>query len=436
MKNYRSLLAIALTLLMVVSIFSLVSNSISKTGELENLLADAQALKAEGLFGRAAEKYNEAIAMDPEVSLYYAVADMYYENDEMENSIAWCVETMKVYPQESGGYERMIRACLENGAYKEAFEALDAAEGRGISTEQMKQYREEMKGLYFNSYIAVEQVHQNSGGYHVVSKKDQWGVVSDTGSTILPIRYTKIGPMATGIAAVCDEDGDWYLADEEGLNVANISLHMGEGVTDVSLYNDELFAVCVNGVYNYYDINFNQFGGGYEYAGAYNSGVAAVRKDGAWRLINKKGEYINNEQYEDVVLDDRGLCCLRDRIIAKKDGQYILLDGAGNRVGKAAFEGACLPAGSDLIAVKTNGLWGFADLNGNMLIDAQYENAKSFSNGMAAVCVNGLWGYIDESNVMCIEPAFLECGNMSGSGTAFVFTDRGWNILKLYSHNY
>ena len=89
MKNYRSLLAIALTLLMVVSIFSLVSNSISKTGELENLLADAQALKAEGLFGRAAEKYNEAIAMDPEVSLYYAVADMYYENDEMENSIAY-----------------------------------------------------------------------------------------------------------------------------------------------------------------------------------------------------------------------------------------------------------------------------------------------------------------------------------------------------------
>lgn len=436
MKNYRSLLAIALTLLMVISIYSMVSNSMSKADDLKELLAEAKALEEEGLFARAAGKYSEAIALDPQCSYYFTVADMYYENGEYESSMAWCTEVMNAFPEESGGYERMIRACLGNESYKDAFKALDTAEGRGIMNERLEQYRREMKALHYVEYIAIQELVQYSGGYHVVVKDEKWGVVSNTGSTILPMRYGKIGPMAAGIAPVCDAEGNWYLTDEEGLNVANISLHLGQGVSDVSLYNDELFAACVNGTYGYYDMEMNQVLNGYENAGAFNAGVAAVQKDGSWMLIDKKGNSINGEQYEDVVLDDRGICCLKNRILAKKDGKYLLLDNEGKRVGKSAFEDAHLPAGSELLAVKTNGLWGFVDIDGKTVIDAQYENAQSFSNGMAAVCVNGLWGFIDEGNVMCIEPAFLRCGNMTNSGTAFVETNRGWMILKLYSHNY
>ena len=436
MKNYRSLLAILLTLMMVFSIFMMVSNSLKKTDEVEAYLAEAKALHEEGLYGKAAGKYGQAIELYPDVTYYYAAADMYYDCGQLENSIAWCEETLKAFPEEAGAYERMIRACLDYEQYKDAFEALAEADGRKVASAQIETYRERMKGLYFKQYISIDQVAQTSGGCFVVGKEGKWGIVSNTGSTILSKHYSRIGAMAGGIVAVCNAEGNWYLSDEEGVNVANLTLNLGEGITDVSLYNEGLFAVCVNGSYRYYDIDFNAVEGSYTFASAYNAGVAAVQKDGVWQLIDADGKSVNGEAYEQIVLDDRGLCCLMDRVIVQKDGKYLLLDGSGKRVGNASFEEARLPAGENLIAVKVNGLWGFADLDGNMVIEPQYEDAQSFSNDMAAVCVDGRWGYIDEKNHMCIEPAFLECRNMTSAGTALIHTDRGWNLLKLYSKNY
>lgn len=54
--------------------------------------------------------------------------------------------------------------------------------------------------------------------------------------------------------------------------------------------------------------------------------------------------------------------------------------------------------------------WGFMDRNGNILIDLQYLDCGSFSEGLAAVKTEDGWGYIDKSGRIVIEPQYKWAG--------------------------
>lgn len=51
-------------------------------------------------------------------------------------------------------------------------------------------------------------------------------------------------------------------------------------------------------------------------------------------------------------------------------------------------------------------LWGFVDRGGELVIPAQYEEAESFSEGLALVRKNGLYGFIDRTGREAIAPAY------------------------------
>ncbi|MDE6300976.1 MAG: WG repeat-containing protein [Muribaculaceae bacterium] len=50
----------------------------------------------------------------------------------------------------------------------------------------------------------------------------------------------------------------------------------------------------------------------------------------------------------------------------------------------------------------TNGLYGYKDNSGQQVIPPKYEDAWSFSDGLAAVMLNGKWGYIDKKGELVI----------------------------------
>lgn len=57
-------------------------------------------------------------------------------------------------------------------------------------------------------------------------------------------------------------------------------------------------------------------------------------------------------------------------------------------------------------AVQENGLFGYIDCRGLMVIEPRFAGAGPFSGGMAAVHIDGKWGYIDLRGNMKIPPAF------------------------------
>ena len=50
-----------------------------------------------------------------------------------------------------------------------------------------------------------------------------------------------------------------------------------------------------------------------------------------------------------------------------------------------------------LAAVEINGKWGFIDHTGKEIIPLKYDDAGSFSEGLAPVKLDGKWGQIDKN---------------------------------------
>lgn len=55
-----------------------------------------------------------------------------------------------------------------------------------------------------------------------------------------------------------------------------------------------------------------------------------------------------------------------------------------------------------------NGRTGYVDLTGSVVLEPQFENSGSFSQGLAPLKVGTLWGYIDRAGEMAIPVQFEE----------------------------
>jgi hypothetical protein len=62
--------------------------------------------------------------------------------------------------------------------------------------------------------------------------------------------------------------------------------------------------------------------------------------------------------------------------------------------------------------------YGFIDTTGAFVISPQFENAASFSDGLAAVKIDGMWGFIDRSGRQVIPPTFATVSRFSESLSA------------------
>lgn len=73
-----------------------------------------------------------------------------------------------------------------------------------------------------------------------------------------------------------------------------------------------------------------------------------------------------------------------------------------------------------LFRIYENGLYGFIDSTGQVIIPPKYRSAGEFSEGLAPVRENGYYGYIDESGKYVITPQYDYAGSIrNGLGVAF-----------------
>ncbi|MBE9039892.1 WG repeat-containing protein [Oscillatoriales cyanobacterium LEGE 11467] len=77
---------------------------------------------------------------------------------------------------------------------------------------------------------------------------------------------------------------------------------------------------------------------------------------------------------------------------------------------------------------KVGDAYGYLDTNGNDVIPPQFEEAKSFSQGLAAVKDGGKWGYLDTQGNWAIAPQFEAAGDFSEEG-AIVTLPSGKGII-------
>ncbi len=81
--------------------------------------------------------------------------------------------------------------------------------------------------------------------------------------------------------------------------------------------------------------------------------------------------------------------------------------------------------------IKEFGKWGFINSNGKIVINCQFDEVGSFSEGLAPIRLDTLWGFIDSTGQIIIKPRFNSVSEFS-NGLCFVKFKNGGKIQNAF----
>lgn len=434
MKNYRKIIPLALVVLMALACYSLVSNAVKENSDYNHYLSEARKYAELDITKYAIENYNKALSINPTPDVYVEVAEYYERQENSDTKLSnWCEDFFEKYPTNSKSYDCILKAYMKQKDYDSCFDVLSTAEKRNVSSEYIKSVKNELSYTFKLDFNTYDDVGIYGNGFCAVKSKDAWGYVDSYGNQKTPITYVSAAPFTKAeMAPVVDQKGECYFIDNTGSRV----LASKEKYKSFGISSDDIIKVELeNGKYSYCDSELNKLFGEYDDATAFNNGIAAVKENGQWKIINNEGNAKSSTEYADVVADEKNIVFRNDRLFVGDGTGYIMIDSSGKQIGNEKYENAHCFADSTYAAVENDGKWFFIDKNAKRLSDKTYEDARSYSNGLAAVKISGKWGFVDTDENVVIEQQFFGAKDFSEKGSCFIQTGDKWQLLKLYRLN-
>lgn len=435
MNSIKKLLPVILIILMVLSNIQLVKGEIEYQSNEKAILKKAESCIEQELYGKAESYYDELVQLTGKEKYYNACIDMYASCKEYDKQVTWAEKYKNSCDESAKAYEQLIAAYYAVEDYEDIFPVFKEAKSREITSENLEKLWEEYEFLYKENGLNVNEIAPvYSGNYSWASNGDKFCIIGPNGKRVTTYEYDSVGYNANNIIPI-KKNGKWFLLNLETYLEANLTFNFDFKVESVGLYNEDMFSVSDGKKYYFSDLSYELLYGPYEYAGSFNSGVAPVKKDGKWSIINKEGKVVAGP-YSDIVVDDRGVCSTGGRCFVKKDGKYIMISLDGKRVGDASFDEAKLFLSADGYAAVRNGkTWSFVDVDGKFLdIKEKYQDANSFSCGLSAVKVKGKYGYITTKGEWAIKPEYEQARPFNKSGYAMVYEMDSWSRILLYQY--
>lgn len=259
---------------------------------------------------------------------------------------------------------------------------------------------------------------------------DVIGLINKKGEVVLPFEYRKIGEFSeNGLIAVSDINYKWGYADKKGNVVIPCQYKdagkFSDGLANVSLEDGNICYINEQG-----EVVVPPF---IAYrAGEFHDGIAPIEfEKKKTSFINKKGEV--------VVPPSEGRCRNYTEglfFVVGHDGGWLM-----NSQGKIITP----KQGWALKGVFSDGLMGFRkigerkmgfiDVTGRIVIPAQFDDVKSFNEGLAAIQLNDKWGFINTEGEIVIPVQFDKIGisyfdKKFSNGLAAVYKDGKWGFIN------
>jgi len=325
-------------------------------------------------------------------------------------------------------------------------------------------------------------ISTSSNGILTVKMGEKFGLIDKTGQEITPVKYDDIRFFVDSLAVV--REGDKFsLINKAGREITPVKY-------DYIKFDRDSLGVVKKGIkYGY----INQAGQlviplKYDYANDFSDGIAKVRSGEKFGLIDETEKEIINIKYNEinsfewdllpVKLNDKwGIINKKeqeitdfkfDKIITSSSPFFIVGIKDYNKIGKSQFlwgiinkDGKEITATrylgvgelrEDMIRVEYGkggfeahididivsilqipGRWGFINAEGNEVIKPMYNNAKDFSEGLAAVQMiknNRIrWGFIDKKNEVIIPLLYDRVQNFR-NGFSMVELNGKWGLIN------
>ena len=142
----------------------------------------------------------------------------------------------------------------------------------------------------------------NACGVAAVSREEKWGIIKDSGETVVDymledVAVNSLGNAFAGNRAMVKESGAWYLIDTEGNHIGENSYADAKAPE-----SDSYIAVAdTNGRWGYIDRDGNQvIAYQYKDAKSFSNHLGAVKSVDDWGYISEKNNLIIEENYKDA----------------------------------------------------------------------------------------------------------------------------------------
>lgn len=421
---------VAIILAGVIVAITTITSTLSKNNEYKSYLASARANAENQVPYTACQKYKQAFEIKCEDEKIYKeyleqaklLGESFYDT-AVKNYITY-------FPESPTAYEELCTFYYTSKNYKSVISTATTAKDLGIATEKVRDYYLECFYMYKYIKTGFEEATSFLGSYAMVKQNGLYGYITDTGGyQIIP--SFKDANVLLGTSTAVNDGKEWYMINAGGYKVARPS----QAVEDLSYVSNGKIRVAQKGKYGFTNSAFSISESlPYDYASNFKNGVAAVKKDNKWALIDGNEKQITDYVFEDILLDEYETCINNGVIFAKKDGKYYMVNEKGSKISKQGFDNAYPFVSSEPAAVCIDKKWGFVDSSGKIVIEPKFTEAKSFSNGLAPVSKDGMWGYINTKGEYRIESKFTDCLPFTTNGVAAVKENDVWNYIKLLAY--
>lgn len=426
MKN-RILLTILMGIMVVAGWKSQLDMDLTANTDNRAYIQQAEKCRSLGLYEEAAEHYEEAMrvsATQDTMDRILEVRELFYEEEVSDAARAALLGSLdqarQLYPDELSYWEREIGMYLENEDYDSALSVCKAAFAQELSSDLLNEYKDRIKYSYQEDTSYVEQYRNSVNGYFLAdSAENHWKWITDDKESDSREAYALLGGVGEKNIYACQTmDGKFFFYDTSYVKRGLIN---GEP-DQLGLYAEGYCPVAYGDSYALVDLYGETLVDGLAYAGSFQNGYACISaSEGTWSMISTEGKE-TSLAVSRVVCDEAGRYTLQDRILAAEgDRYYLYKSDLSEKVGDlSAVDVDVLTEDGWLAFQDDSGKWGYADMEGKVVIEPQYEAAKSFSNGVAAVCIDGKWGYINTKAQVVVNAQFLSCGYVSEHGICYV----------------
>lgn len=247
----------------------------------------------------------------------------------------------------------------------------------------------------------------------VVKKNNLYGVVDAFGAEVVPCRFKSIDCYDSGLlltTGVNNLNGVWSVKDKKEIvapmydivptnnEILGCKTFVENGGIIIVKKDDSYGAINTDGneivpcIFNYACVE---------------KGFIEVKR-GTGPFISKKGAYDRegNEilKCEHSILEIEENSIIGDDVDIEGDELsmgHVLVDRNGNTITKVGTFGQIRHISEGLAAVAKDDThkFGFYDYDDDEVIEPRYEDAKTFSEGLAPVKFNGRWGYVNRKGV-------------------------------------
>ena len=279
-----------------------------------------------------------------------------------------------------------------------------------------------LKGGYNSIELGCE-------GQFIVKKNGKYGVVSEKGAIILPLKYSNINSNKNGYTVKLNQKAGLF--NSEGKEIIPINYHWV--YTDKIDDNIPIVAELNESKAGYINTkNEWVIPPTYLYAFAFRQGVARVKKGRNYMYINLKGEPVIQD-FDNYVIQNYVIEPSDNTYIVgvRKECKYMVYDLNGNLLDTYdSFINNW--SGNAIFGVKKGSKWGYIDGYGKVIVPFEYQEVNNFSEGLASVRKDGKWGYINLKNEVVIPFEFTNRGVSSfKNGVAKYYTDSGIGLINM-----